>query len=387
MQYLRRVFLVLMLFLPSGVGLAQIYVENVDGYIITHTHDTLYGEIMQFPPAYLSAEVMFTPEGSHIMKKYTPEDLSGFFMQPDRNFTVVAIHEEMGGDTVQRKYFALKTVQGEVELFVLFLKHEKDRFFLHSDDFGLTELLQTSEREKNVRTTHNVYKVQLGKYFYKKPGFQQNIAQARFNYRSIGGLVNDYNLNFEKPVSQVEERRLGWRFSVEIGFDYSRKGIQYLAKENIFKDEVTGMVIGLKSSFFNTDKNLSTELVLGFTYKQYYFNRRLLFYRFSQDEPRYKHETGIIEFPIYFEYNNKLKAISPIFQGGFKTYFMKEKRELENKDFLKTDWSSGDFGVIAGFGVGLNYRRCIVKYVINLDPVMIRNPLLISTLQMNFMIN
>lgn len=67
-------------------------------------------------------------------------------------------------------------------------------------------------------------------------------------------------------------------------------------------------------------------------------------------------------------------------QGGFKPYLIKKKNELEGNGTYKSGWKLKP-GYILGLGIGINYRRLSLKYLVQMDPI------LTNSFELNFMIN
>ncbi len=392
---MKKIPLLLFLFLLSVIGFTQTNINTQKGYIITSSHDTIHGKIAEYPYTFLSDKVKFTPFDNDEIFDYTPEDLYGFHIEPDKDFIAIPVSEKVKRDTIEKKYFALKSVKGEIDLLVLTQNNGKERFFIENDELGLTELIQIIKVENNLKSTDKAYKRTLGKYFFKNTDFQKQISNTNFHYKSLSKLIYDYNLMFEQSSSIIEEEKVKWHLMVNSGFDY------YLGEKLDNHNNATGMVFGLKNSFYSNEKNMKVEFVIGIAYRFYSYNYPLTVqkiidtlsvieypigpprYTFAYEEEvlDFKFSANIIEMPIYFEYNNKLKFISPVIQGGIKPYLIHEKISLAKYDMVeKDDWKfTTDF--IFGLGFGLNYNRLSFKYIIYAEP------LLLNSLSIDFRIN
>jgi hypothetical protein len=186
-------------------------------------------------------------------------------------------------------------------------------------------------------------------------------------------------------------------------------GADYYLGEKLDNDKIiTGMVFGFRNSFYNGAKNLKTEMVFGLNYRYYSINNKLVLNTdaygrivnfpavvyinpknpYNIDTSGISHRetflyilrADIFELPIYFEYNNKVKLISPVFQGGVMPYLIRKKEELELSSTYDPDWSLHS-RYILGFGLGINYKRLCLKYVIHLQPF------LMNSLELNFLLN
>ena len=146
-------------------GFSQRNIEYLKGYVITLQNDTVFGSILAYPDDYLTDKVVFVEGKNARRSEYTPNEISGFHIGPDRNFTVLNLTDGEENEPHEPRYFALEYIRGKVDLLVLFGK-PKTRFFVRSDEFGLSELQQTIEVYNGLKTTDDKYKRVLGKYFY-----------------------------------------------------------------------------------------------------------------------------------------------------------------------------------------------------------------------------
>lgn len=127
------------------------------------------------------------------------------------------------------------------------------------------------------------------------------------------------------------------------------------------------MVFGLRNSFYASRSNFKVEFVIGLNYRSYFF-KEATNQRLEQ-----------IEIPIYFEYNNKIKTLSPIARLGINPNLYKGNAEKFGFRKNKSDWSPG-FNYLVELGAGINYKRFSIKYLINAFP------LLMNTLEVDFRI-
>ena len=384
------------LFLQSLAGFGQISFRALDGYIITLNHDTIYGKISACPITGLSTVIKFKPDKSDDFKEYTTKDLLGFFTEPDKEFTVISAKDSVGGKEIDTKYFALIAVKGEIDLMVLYLDNGKKRFFLNNDELGMSELHQIVKIHKSQKRTDNKYKREISKYFHNNPDFRKRIDKTKFHYTSISKIVNDYNLSFEKPGYIVKKDKIKWHLHVNAGAS------QYL-NNKFKKNGAKGLSFEIKNSFYNEIKNSKFEYVLGLKYRFYTQSKDRLYYvdesgnvltnlpvfdidtldnmeKYHVENLQYRKKTDIIEFPIYLEYNNKAKFLSPIGQFGYKPYFYKYEREIEKDGVYKSDWKF-THSFIIGLGIAINYRKISFRYLIQADPV------ISNSFELNYFIN
>lgn len=387
---------VLLIFLLQFSGFSQTNFQARKGYIITNTNDTIQGEIIYNPCSYSKDKLIFTNSNNDEAKEYLPEHLIGFKIEPDLNYKVISVKENELKVSVESKHFVLRAVEGEIEFLVLYLDNGEERFFIRNDEFGLTELLQIVVIENGVKRTTEKYKSELGKYFYKYPEFQKKLRKINLSYHPISRIIYEHNQKFNKPTFHVAEKKDKWHLMANLGFDY------YLGEKIQNDINVPGILIGFKSSYYQPIKNFKTELGFGINYRTYSFSKNLVHYIdkngniivnalipndpsdtsfvFTKVTSLYKEKADIFEIPIFFEYNNKVKLISPIFQGGIKPYLIKKKSELELHDPIVSEWKLNT-DLILSFGLGLNYKRFNIKYLIHLTP------LLLNSLELSFKIN
>ena len=88
---LKRLFFLLFLFIWLPISSGQVSIDLKSGYIISLSHDTIYGIIVEYPYEYLSTGVVFIKNGNDRKVVYAPEDLEGFHIDPDEDFTVLTL--------------------------------------------------------------------------------------------------------------------------------------------------------------------------------------------------------------------------------------------------------------------------------------------------------
>ena len=162
---LKRLFFFLVLFIWLPISSGQVNIDLKSGYIINLQHDSIFGNIVEFPYEYLSTRMVFIENGNDRKIQYTPEDLTGFHIDPDKDFIVMTMAEKEREGFVETKYFAMKAVEGEIELIILSLNDQKEQFFVSRENFGLSKLEQIIEIKDGFKYTFGRYKTTLGKYF------------------------------------------------------------------------------------------------------------------------------------------------------------------------------------------------------------------------------
>lgn len=361
---------------------AQERMDFQEGYVVLANNDTVYGALKKHPYPNLNSTVSFKERNSAIEKAYTTEEIKSFHFEPDLTFEAIRIRLIYRKDTTERMYFALRKLTGRVDLFVLYLPIEKERYFVRNTEFGLAELKQPIETIQDKVYSNRRYLTTLAKYLKDVPDLQSKIQTCNYYENAFVRLISEYNGNFGSAIRVEPKSTLNCDLFVISGLDY------FLGEKIITDIDVFGQTTGLEASFYNKAKSMKSEIVVGFHYQTFvcssnYFSYNLkdsiqvnspymenshLFY--VQGESTRISQTGhVVGLPMYLKYNNRLKMISPLVEGGVEPFLIQTSIKVGNDRPYQSKFKYG-FRYILGLGVGLNRSRFRIKYMVYAEPLL-----------------
>jgi hypothetical protein len=381
---MKRLFILTGILFQFLIIKGQVNIDFSKGFIIKNNRDTIFGELKQEPYSEMSSKVPFIAASGSSIINFTPNDLFGFYLQPNTYFESIKINLAKEKDTITSNYFALKIISGAIDFLIVYLPDGGEKYFVRSKVLGITELQQLTEIRGNQKFIDNKYILTLAKYMYNNLKFQTRIRNCSFHQNSIINLISDYNSALGANTLTLPPNKLNLDIYINAGIDY------YLGNKLDEKHNTWGMVLGFEMGISNKKKNLKTELIIGLNFRKYQYSENITAnklvdsvinsvafpmspptynYIYTEDRTLFRYSGSIIEMPIYFKYNNKMRLLSPIMELGIKPYFIQEKAELVNYYSDKTNFKFASEFII-GVGIGLNYKKFNVKYVIYAEPLL-----------------
>lgn len=362
---------------------AQVQIDNKPGFIVLANNDTVYGELKQLPYPSLISKVVFKAKDALVDTTYTTEAIKSFHFEPNVTFEAIEIRSIRQKDTTDRKYFALRKLSGTVDFFILYMPDSEERYFVRSTDYGLTELKQPIETVYNKVYSNKRYLSVLTKYLGGVPEFQSKVLNCSYYEGSFVKLISAYNDYFSGTSTKEPKKEFKYDLYFTGGLD------NYLSEFINSNRAVYGMNLGLEASFSNKKKNLRSEFILGLKYRAFTcvqkFNALIKrdtvqisspFQGVSNTYYLYNESLKVIQtgqvfgLPMYLRYNNRLKKISPVFEGGLEPFLISTYYNAGNRGSFQSKLDFG-FNWIIGIGLALNQERFRMKYMVYADPFLL----------------
>lgn len=359
---------------------AQERMDFQEGYVVLANNDTVYGALKKLPYPNLNSTVSFKERNSTIEKAYTTEEIKSFHFEPDLTFEAIRIRLISRKDTTDRMFFALRKLTGRVDLFVLYLPNEKERYYVRDNEFGLAELKQPVETIHDKVYSNKRYLSTLAKYLSGVPDFQSKILTCNYYENAFVRLISEYNRHFDSAPMEETKSIINSDLFVIGGPDY------FLGEKLRSDIDAYGMTLGLEASFSNNAKSMKSELVLGIHYQTFFCKYNFTSYNLKDsiqvNTPfmNYSHKyyiqreltqvslTGhIFGLPMYLKYNNRLQMISPLVEAGVEPFLIQTLFKVGDHQSYQSKFLYG-FRYILGLGIGLNRERFRIKYMFYAEP-------------------
>ncbi len=358
---MKKTLLVLM-FLLSLILSAFSQKDYRDGYIITLSHDTIYGEI-DLKSNYKNRKICeFKQEDKKI--KYSPEDIRGFKIEDSKFYVSKEI--ELEGET--QSLFVEYLLDGVVDLYYL-KDFEQELYFIEKE--GKLYQLKNKEVKKyhegvNYVGNSTQYLGVLSYLFHDSPTIKDKIKNTRFTGKSLAKITEEYHHSICDDYSCIDyQRKLKGEVFVEpsFGFGHDRMKIK---KSDDYAENVNPS-FGINFRFKAARKHEATNLVLGVNLVKKSFDDN--FYRILQVESGKTYNIDLdytsVEVPVTYEYSFNSKEIRPFVYFGIKAAFnISSDSKITvpaNKSHLEYEKSSSLPGLYYGFMAGIGTRFYLKK--------------------------
>lgn len=253
----KLILAVILILLNTGLCLAQ---NNfVEGYVVTHSGDTLKGLIDNKEPDYTVDAVNFRGEdGAEAI--FRPEDITGFFFPGREYYESYSVSmdlspvkiTELAQSDIRRivpdtVVFLQLLVKGMASLYFLMDRNEKEHFYIRKDSDTLTELQikyflrrssEYSSRNTNVLIRQENYKGQLSLLLNDCNEVKSLITSTPYERDPLMKLIKKYNECTGNPALVLATMKLVPRFRIGLGVAPTLTTLSLDGYESIEKNEI-----------------------------------------------------------------------------------------------------------------------------------------------------
>lgn len=148
---LSKYLLVFFLFSLSNLGTIKAQDEFISGFVISNENDTIQGLLKEqlSPEGY---DILVKKSGQSQATKYSPQEIKQYYLSTGELFET---HSILVNNTPTKVFFKCQ-IKGEVSFYTYFDISLVDRFYIHSKENGIRELILTKKKKynKSARTAY-----------------------------------------------------------------------------------------------------------------------------------------------------------------------------------------------------------------------------------------
>jgi hypothetical protein len=302
------------------------------GYIVENNKDSVRGFIEFTNEADLSISISFRKDVTSVMKKYGPEDLSGFGIGKE-TFKSMRF-QNTAEDSVMETAFVKQLVQGDYNLYS-YQKAEREFYLLQKDTIQYFLYDGTNSETGVVFQKGNYYNYLslisapcgVLHHIYDRVGYNdQDMAGfiSKVDNCEIGGsAVNLY----QKPKTLLQPTIFAGGFPVPGYGQFTASFIMHITLPRI--DKKTSVNIGLQYSNTTDEAMARTD---------YYYSYKLI--------TRYQ----IYSLPVTIEYNFTTSRIQPYFYTGISAAYSSKTNNSQSYNIPTSDHAFG-LALVGGVGI------------------------------------